>query len=54
MTDTRDYTIFVNSTDSFEDTWVPFFHLLSDYWPQTRPVILNTERKTFTHPSRVP
>jgi len=43
------YTIFVNSTDSFEDAWEPFFHLLNDYWPQTEPVILNTERKSFEH-----
>jgi hypothetical protein len=43
------YTVFVNSTDSFEDTWEPFFHLLHDYWPQDCPVILNTERKTFHH-----
>lgn len=50
MTDTPAYSVFVNSTDSFEDTWAPFFHLLGDYWPQTRSVILNTERKVFTHP----
>jgi hypothetical protein len=44
------YTVFVNSTDSFEDTWPPFFHLLDDFWPQTSPVILNTERKSYSHP----
>ena len=44
------YTIFVNSTDSFEDTWEPFFHLLGDYWPGVGEVILNTETKTFTDP----
>jgi hypothetical protein len=43
------YCLFVNSTDSFEDTWGPFFHLLADFWPQTTPVILNTERETFSH-----
>jgi hypothetical protein len=50
VTVTPAYSVFVNSTDSFEDTWAPFFHLLSDYWPQTRSVILNTERKVFVHP----
>ena len=50
MTETPDYTIFVNSTDSFEDTWDPFFHLLHDYWPLAGPVVLNTETKTFSHP----
>jgi len=44
------YSIFVNSTDSFEDTWDPFFHLLADFWPSSEPVILNTERKTYRHP----
>lgn len=45
-----DYTLFVNSTDSFEDTWEPFFGLLGEYWPQVSPVILNTETKGFEHP----
>lgn len=44
------YTIFVNSTDSFEDTWEPFFHLLADFWPEAGTVVLNTERKSFSHP----
>lgn len=45
------YTIFVNSTDSFDDAWGPFFTLLHTYWPQQPgPVILNTETKTFEHP----
>lgn len=49
MTDSR-YTVFVNSTDTFEDTWGPFFHLFSRYWPQEGPVVLNTETKSFSHP----
>lgn len=51
MTDASTYTIFVNSTDSFEDTWEPFFHLLHDYWPSAGTVVLNTERKRFSHPT---
>jgi len=51
VTDAPAYTIFVNSTDSFADTWEPFFHLLADFWPQSNPVILNTERAPFTHAS---
>jgi hypothetical protein len=50
MPETPAYTVFVNSTDSFADTWGPFFHLLNDFWPQTRPVVLNTERESFSHP----
>jgi hypothetical protein len=51
VTDTPAYSIFVNSTDTFEDTWEPFFHLLGDFWPRAGRVTLNTERKTFTHPA---
>ncbi|MBI5231288.1 MAG: hypothetical protein HY876_03885 [Coriobacteriales bacterium] len=50
MSTAPDYAFFVNSTDSFEDTWVPFFDLLAEYWPQATHVVLNTETKTFTHP----
>lgn len=46
-----DCTILVNSTDSFEDCWVPFFTLLSAYWPGcTWPIVLNTETKDFSFP----
>jgi len=48
MAETPPYTVFVNSTDSFEDTWRPFFHLLSRYWPKAGSVVLNTETKAFT------
>jgi len=44
------YSIFVNSTDSFEDTWEPFFRLLYEYWPQSALVTLNTETKSYRHP----
>jgi len=50
VADRPTYTIFVNSTDSFEDTWTPFFHLLGDNWPQSAPVVLNTETKSFEYP----
>lgn len=45
-----EYSVFVNSTDSFEDTWDPFFHLLADLWPQDGVVVLNTETKGYSHP----
>ena len=48
-TDTPAYTVFVNSTDSFADTWEPFFHLLHDFWPAAGEVVLNTEREDFSH-----
>jgi hypothetical protein len=50
MTETPAYTIFVNSTDSFEDTWVPFFHLLADFWPDPGTVVLNTETQAYVDP----
>jgi hypothetical protein len=47
----RPYTIFVNSTNSFEDTWDPFFQLFATYWPEDEvEVLLNTETKTYSHP----
>jgi hypothetical protein len=45
-----EFTVFVNSTDSFEDTWEPFFHLLHEYWPEVQRVVLNTETKSYSHP----
>jgi len=45
-----DYTILVSSTGSFADMRAPFFHLLNDFWPQSRPDILNTEAKSFSRP----
>ena len=43
--------IVVNSTDSYEDTWLPFFTLFRDYWPQCPyPIYLNTETKSFSLP----
>lgn len=44
------YSVFVNSSDGFDDCWVPFFTLLKKYWPEcTAPIYLNTERKTYRH-----
>lgn len=46
----RGFTVFVNSSDGFEDCWDPFFTLFKKYWPQCRaPILLNTERKEFRH-----
>lgn len=48
----RSFTVFVNSSDGFEDCWEPFFTLLEKYWPQCRaPILLNTERRDFRHRS---
>ncbi|MGZ3901758.1 MAG: hypothetical protein ACXVDC_15635 [Bacteroidia bacterium] len=45
------YTIFVNTTDSFEDCWHPFFKLLAIYWPDYKgKIYLNTELKEFSYP----
>lgn len=42
------YTILVNSCDSYNDLWVPFFSLLKKYWnPIDVQIILNTENRDF-------
>ena len=42
------YSIIVNSSDDFEDCWVPFFTLLKKNWDNCNaPIFLNTEHKTF-------
>jgi len=46
----KSYSILVNSTDSFEDCWQPFFKLFSKYWTDYRgKIFLNTETKDFTY-----
>ena len=44
------YSILVNTTDSFEDCWVPFFTLFTKFWPDFKgKIYLNTELKTYVH-----
>ena len=44
-------TVLVNSTDSYEDAWLPFFKLFSIYWPSCDlTIVLNTETKSFHYP----
>jgi len=45
----KDLTIFINSSDGFEDCWTPFFTLWSKYAPSILHyrVLLNTENKYF-------
>jgi len=39
------YSVLINSSDGYEDCWMPFFHLLKRYWPSLEaPIFLNTER----------
>lgn len=41
-------TILVNSCDSYEDLWEPFFSLFYKYWPDCPyQIILNTESKSY-------
>lgn len=43
-------TVLVNSCDSYEDTWFPFFKLFKEYWSDCKlPIVLNTERKNFKY-----
>jgi hypothetical protein len=45
------YSILVNTSDSFEDCWMPFFTLFEKYWPESNaPIYLNTEKKIWKHP----
>ena len=46
------YTVLVNTTDSFEDCWEPFFKLFKKYWPEYQgEIYLNTENKEFSYDS---
>ncbi|MGX5794085.1 hypothetical protein ACWHY4_09850 [Pseudomonas sp. E2-15] len=42
-------TIIINSCDSYEDVWLPFFYAFKDMWPDCRcKIVLNTEHKSFS------
>ena len=44
-------TIFVNTSDNFEDCWDPFFKLFKTFWPNcSYPIVLNTEKKDYSYP----
>lgn len=41
-------TILVNSCDSYEDAWYPFFELFKTFWKDCNyPIVLNTESKAY-------
>lgn len=45
------FSIIINTTDSYEDCWIPFFTLFRKYWPEYRgKIYLNTESKFFSFP----
>lgn len=45
------YSVFVNTCDSFDDCWAPFFTLLRKNWPSCgAPIFLNTENAVWTAP----
>jgi hypothetical protein len=45
------YSILVNSTDSYEDCWNPFFFLFCKFWSSYNgKIYLNTETKDFSYP----
>jgi hypothetical protein len=49
MNNTFNFTIFVNTSDGFEDCWIPFFTLLKKHWHDCKiPIFLNTEFKNYT------
>ena len=44
------YAILINTTDSFDDCWEPFFKLFKKYWPEFNgKIYLNTETKEFKY-----
>lgn len=46
----NDISILVNTSDSFEDCWNPFFQLFATYWPDCDwPIVLNTEIKSYSY-----
>ncbi len=46
----NDITVLVNSCDSYEDTWYPFFKLFHTYWENCPyRIVLNTESKCFAY-----
>ena len=47
----KDFSILINTTDSFSDCWLPFFKLFKIYWPEYKgKIYLNTETKSFEYP----
>jgi hypothetical protein len=48
---TKKLSIFVNSSDGFEDCWIPFFHLFEKYGGNLNDlsIYLNTEHKDFKY-----
>jgi len=44
------FSILINTTDSYEDCWFPFFTLFKKYWPEyDGKIYLNTETKVYRH-----
>ena len=45
----KDLSIFISSSDSYKDCWVPFFKLFKKFWPDCQlPIYLNTEKEQFS------
>lgn len=45
----KNYLILINTTDSYQDCWAPFFSLFKKFWPDYEDIIyLNTEKKSFS------
>lgn len=46
----NNYSIIVNTCDTYDDCWYPFFKLFTKYWPDcTAHIYLNTEHKEYHH-----
>jgi len=50
QTEKTELTIFINTCDSYEDCWNPFFQLFSKYWRHCPyPIVLNTENINYSY-----
>lgn len=48
MLNSKKCSLLINTCDNYEDTWIPFFSLLSNYWGECPySIYLNTEEKIY-------
>ena len=50
MLNSKKCSLLINTCDNYEDTWIPFFSLLSNYWGECPySIYLNTEEKNISY-----
>ena len=48
MLNNKKCSLLINTCDNYDDTWIPFFTLLSNYWGCPYSIYLNTEEKNIS------